>query len=368
MRGTAYERLELKMKRGGCVVMDGGLATELERNGLDGYRAGNRTLWGTWALRHAPDAVSAVHNSYLEAGCEVVSTATWGVLQMPEWEEDVGSALGEPVHWMDVARHGLRLTRRMVEKAGRSGEAVVAFCVSGDIDDTAALERFQLLGRVFERERPDLILVDTITLFREGLTVPLVASMAKTGIPVWLSFRRCRRGVCGIYGQHWGGPEGDLFGRMAHRFEGMGVEAILIGGIPIGHISGMMAWLRDFTDLPLGVSPILGHYLDPGWKFDESIGPERYANEAMAWQAEGARLIGGNAGVTTEHIRAYTRRPPFFLSAATGHAQEARRGLERRAERSRPAGDLIPHGLAGSPRCSVALYGPSGRRDSRQQF
>ena len=45
------------------------------------------------------------------------------------------------------------------------------------------------------------------------------------GLPVWLSFRRCRHGLCGVYGQHWGGPEGDAFGRAVRRFEELGVGA-----------------------------------------------------------------------------------------------------------------------------------------------
>ena len=47
-------------------------------------------------------------------------------------------------------------------------------------------------------------------------------TLLDTGLPVWLSFRRCRHGVCGVYGEHWGGPEGDAFGRAARRFEEMG--------------------------------------------------------------------------------------------------------------------------------------------------
>ncbi len=76
---------------------------------------------------------------------------------------------------------------------------------------------------------------------------------------MWLSFRRCRQGVCGVYGEHWGGPEGDAFGRAARRFEEMGVGALAINCIPPDHVAGMLSWLRDFTDLPLGVYPNLGY-------------------------------------------------------------------------------------------------------------
>lgn len=41
--------------------------------------------------------------------------------------------------------------------------------------------------------------------------------------------------------------------------------ALLINCLPISHVPGMLPWLRDFTDLPLGVYPNLGRHLDLGW-------------------------------------------------------------------------------------------------------
>ena len=38
-------------------------------------------------------------------------------------------------------------------------------------------------------------------------TYATVERLLATGLPVWLSFRRCRHGVCGVYGEHWGGPK-----------------------------------------------------------------------------------------------------------------------------------------------------------------
>ena len=128
--------------------------------------------------------------------------------------------------------------------------------------------------------------------------------MLETGLPVWLSFRRCRHGVCGVFGQHWGPPEGDLFGRAARRFEELGVAALLVNCLPVDHVPGMLSWLRDFTGLPLGVYPNLGHLAGPLWRFDEEIDPERYAELALGWRAEGAQIVGGCCGTTPAHIAA----------------------------------------------------------------
>lgn len=298
----AYERIEQKIAEDRPVILDGGGATELQRLGHKDFRLSDDTLWGTWALYRAPYAALDVHRRYLDAGCDIVSTHTWAIMSAPEMESR--GLFGGTSHWMDISRLGIRLARQAIAEAGKSGECLVAFSLNGDVEKPEQQATLQLLTRVFEEEPPDLILLETLSLIRENFTFPAVETMLETGIPVWLSFRRCRHGVCGVYGQHWGGPEGDRFGRAARRFEEMGVGALLINCLPIGHVPGMLPWLRDFTDIPLGVYPNLGHYLDPGWKFDETVGPERYAELARQWREEGAQIVGGCCGVTPEHIAA----------------------------------------------------------------
>jgi SAM-dependent methyltransferase len=210
---------------------------------------------------------------------------------------------------MDVGRRGLRLARQAVREEGRDSECAVAFSLNGDVDSEQGAETVELLGRLFadEPEPPDLVLVETLSLLTPTLDAA-VETLLATGLPVWLSFRRCRHGLCGIYGQHWGGPEGDAFGRAARRYEEMGVAALLINCIPPDHVEGMVSYLRDFTDLPLGVYPNLGYYSDRGWRFAPGVGGAEYAEMALRWREEGAQIIGGCCGVRPEHIAAAGQR------------------------------------------------------------
>ena len=301
LRSAPYAALEAMLAEDRCVVLDGGVATELQRVGAG--VAPERGLWGTWALYSSPRAVRDVHRAYAETGCNVVSTNTWSILSAPEVER---SSPGRPetVHWMDIARLGVRLARRGIEEAGRGSDCAVAFAISEEVNSPGRSETVELLARVFEDDPPDLILMETLTLIREPATFDTVELLLETGLPVWLSFRRCRHGVCGVYGQHWGPPEGDLFGRAAHRFEEMGVGALLINCLPVDHVPGMISWLRDFTGLPLGVYPNLGHLTGSQWRFDEEIDPPAYAELALQWREEGAQIIGGCCGVTPAHISA----------------------------------------------------------------
>jgi SAM-dependent methyltransferase len=70
----------------------------------------------------------------------------------------------------------------------------------------------------------------------------------------------------------------------------------------------MLPWLRDFTDLPLGVYPNLGYFSDWGWRFDERVGPAEYAELALRWREQGAQIVGGCCGTSPAHIAAARER------------------------------------------------------------
>ena len=182
-----------------------------------------------------------------------------------------------------------------------------------------------------------------MSLIREDFTFRAVEVAVETGLPVWLSFRRCRHGVCGVYGQHWGGPEGDLFGRAARRFEELGVKALLVNCLPPDHVHGMLPWLRDFTDLPLGVYPNLGYFSDWGWRFDDRIGPAEYAELA-------ARLARGGRADRRRLLRDVSRAP--------------RRGAGELAGTSagRPRSEPLPERSAPSRFDARPWLDPDGRR------
>jgi S-methylmethionine-dependent homocysteine/selenocysteine methylase/SAM-dependent methyltransferase len=301
-----------------CVLLDGANGTELIAVG--GQRPEvEEHLWGLSAIVNAPTHVKAIHRRYVDVGCDLICTSTWG---LPTAVRDGGAKLwesSEPVHWMDVARRAVRLAREAAQEAGRADEVAVAFSINGDVDTPDGRETIRLLARAFEQDQPDLILMETLSLVRSS-TYATVETLLDSGLPVWLSFRRCRHGVCGVYGEHWGGPEGDSFGRAVRRFEEMGVGALAINCVPPDHVTGMLSWLRDFTDLPLGVYPNLGYLSAAGWRHETSIGGAEYAGLALQWREEGAQLIGGCCGVGPEHLAAARTA---LAGSKPGHAHPA---------------------------------------------
>jgi homocysteine S-methyltransferase len=299
---SALDTVSRALAQGRCVILDGGVATELA-SGTGNRYPHDEQLWGLDALLDDPARVRAVHKRYVQAGCDVITTNTWSLPSLLIGNTTPGVMYREPTHWPEIARRGVLLAREAVAVAGRTDQTAVAFSLNADLDTPHGPETVKLLARAFEDEAPDLVLFETLSLVRDSL-YDVVAALAGTGLPVWMSFRRCRRGLCGVFGQHWGGPEGDAFGRAARRLEDLGVSAVLVNCIPPDHVDGMISYLRDFTDLPLGVYPNLGYYTDHGWRFPPGVGGEEYAALARRWRAEGADIIGGCCGVGPDHIMA----------------------------------------------------------------
>src|SRR5690606_20221580 len=61
------------LARGTPVVLDGGLATQLEAQGHDLGTA----LWSAALLRSDPEAIAAAHRAFLEAGAECITSASY---------------------------------------------------------------------------------------------------------------------------------------------------------------------------------------------------------------------------------------------------------------------------------------------------
>ena len=316
---SAYDALRDALAAQRCVILDGGDGSTEAPNAAD---------------------VVAAHRRYLRAGCDVITTGTQGLLRTPD-----DGAL--PRDWMGLALRSVRLARQAIAEEGREGDVAVAFSIDADIDRADGAETVGLLQRAFAGEPPDLVVLAGLTVVRPTLYA-IVEALLATGLPVWLSFRRCRHGLCGVYGQHWGGPEGDAFGRAARRFEELGVSALLLGCIPPDHVAGTLSYLRDFTDLPLGVHPNLGYLTSNGWQLDAGADQAEFARMALGWREEGAQLIGGCCGVGSDEIGA--AHVGAGRDAAGGTASK-RRGVPRARRRPRGAVRAVGRYAAGA-RCT----------------
>lgn len=125
-RSVAYQRIERMFAEDQCVMLDGGVATELQRVGIKDHPLSDKDLWGTGALYHAPQIVLEVHQRYAEAQCDVISTNSWAILSASEIKAPTMVVGRAPSHWMDGARLAIKLAREAVERVARPATARLA--------------------------------------------------------------------------------------------------------------------------------------------------------------------------------------------------------------------------------------------------
>ena len=90
-RGSGMSGLAARLAQG-PVVLDGGLATELEKRGHDLADA----LWSARLLRDAPEDIEAVHRAYFEAGADVAITASYHATYEGFAAAGIGAARNPP--------------------------------------------------------------------------------------------------------------------------------------------------------------------------------------------------------------------------------------------------------------------------------
>jgi S-methylmethionine-dependent homocysteine/selenocysteine methylase len=292
--------LESIWHRGGVVVLDGGVGSELERVGFPRDRNVGE-LWGTVALLEAPELAKEVHRRYVRAGADVITTHTWRI-------DGLAAVDGT---WRTTARRAVELARDAAAELGRP-ETAVAFSVWPEPLEPAFTAE---LAEAITEAQPDLILAETVETIPFDLRFPVFELLLETGLPLWVSYRWTVDGPPDL--RHQGIPpyagrlqdaDGGLLARAAVALEELGVSAVLLNCLPRELIAGVLPLLRSSTTLPLGVYPNVGTYRDPGWSFDDDATPAGYAADAVRWRdTEGAQIVGGCCGTTPEHIAAVVK-------------------------------------------------------------
>jgi homocysteine S-methyltransferase len=261
----------------GPVVLDGGLATELERRGHD---LSDR-LWSARLLRDRPEDIEAIHRAFFEAGADVAITASY---------QATFEGLGEDTEpLMHLSVELARRARDAVRPDGLVAASVGPYAVlladrseyTGDYRGAPA-ERIAAFQRprveALLRAEPDLLAFETVPAIAE---VQALAELARDlDGESWLTFC-CRDGERLSDGT----PVEE-----AVRAAGDGFTALGVNCTEPRFVDSLLERMRAVTDLPLlaypnGVAP---------------IGPAAVER----WRERGAAGIGGCCRVGPETIAA----------------------------------------------------------------
>jgi homocysteine S-methyltransferase len=286
------------------VVLDGGLATELEARGFD---LSDR-LWSARLLLTEPDAIEAVHLAYFRAGARVATTASYqaSIEGFAAAGYDRGTALAAIGRSVTVAR-AARDTFA-AESGTDPGDLLIAGSVGpygamladgseyrGDYDPgprvLADFHRPRMAALI--EAGVDLLAFETIPTVREAEV--LVSLLDEFQTQAWLSYQ-CRDNGSTAAGE----PITEAAAIGTHP----GIVAVGINCTSPRHLTQLLEAAGEATDGPLIAYPNGGDRWDATarrWVADFSGGAYDPATVA-SWTAFGATWLGGCCGTRPSEI------------------------------------------------------------------
>lgn len=297
-------------ERIGAVVLDGGLATELERQGYDL----NHALWSARLLLSDPGAIRNAHRAYLEAGAMCITTASYqasipglAAVGIPESQarkllrdsvsiaqQAVADYLGSPLRRDEIARP---LVAASIGPYGAfladGSEYRGKYGISVDELRNFHAERLEVICQM----QPDLLACETIPCAQEAEVLrDLLTESSET--MAWVSFS-CVDGerIC----------DGTPIQECAALFENCPqVFAIGLNCTAPEYVRSLIEKIRIAAPSKrIVVYPNSGQVYNPfGRVWTGTTSAADFGELAKQWLDAGATLIGGCCQTGPEHIRA----------------------------------------------------------------
>ena len=317
--------LDEKLATGDVIVLDGATGTEVAR--LGGKM--DAAAWCAVANRTHPDIVRRVHESYLEAGADVIVTNTFATCR----HVLDGAGLGDET--VPINRRAVELALEARDRATPDRPVAVAGSMSNTVawlpgtggPDPACLPTREQEAANY-REMADTLaeagcdlLVMEMMMDVERASLATEAALA-TGLPVWVGISASRGPGGGMVG--WD-IANEVQSPLPEGYEAPApepLEAIVDALAALGpQVAGIMHSSLESTTPGLGVlferwgGPVMVYpealHLDSaGRRARDLLDPEKFASCCRVWVENGVQIVGGCCGTTVGHIRVMVDRLP----------------------------------------------------------
>ena len=282
----------------GLILLDGSMGQEL----INRKASGQGVLWSAKALFDAPEVVQEVHEDYIRAGADVITTNSYSCIRNNFEPEGLLDRLGEMNRLSAELAHRARDNcGKPVLIAGSMGPQRGSYRpdLVGTFEETEALYREQA---EFLAPDVDFFICETLSCLVEARAA--VTAAISTGKPVWLSWSIEDSGAANL-------RSGESIREAWEDIADSGISAVLLNCSPPEAISKVLPELISLCDIPVGAYANAFTPIPEKWDFhgEQSIPPSRtdvtpeaYAEHAAGWIAAGARIIGGCCEVGPAHI------------------------------------------------------------------
>jgi homocysteine S-methyltransferase len=291
-----------------ALVIDGALATELERRDCDL----KDDLWSAKILLEQPESIKQVHLDYFKAGADCAITASYqatveGFERRGLTEKEAVDLIQKSVRlaieardefWADPANHARRSKPFVAASVGPYG----AFLADGSeyrgnygLSEKELMEFHRPRMRALIEAGADILACETIPCLTEAEAIANLLKEFPT-ITAWVSFS-------GRDGKHI--SEGQVLADCVKQLENHPqIAAIGINCTSPNYIPSLIREAKKRTEKPILVYPNSGETYNAdknNWNGDPVV--DSFGEHAREWYKAGARLIGGCCRTTPEDIR-----------------------------------------------------------------
>ncbi|KAI3469605.1 hypothetical protein Pfo_026268 [Paulownia fortunei] len=312
---------------GGCAVIDGGLATELERHGANL----NDPLWSAKCLISSPQLIRKVHLDYLEAGANIITSASYQATLQGFEAKGLSGEEGEALleksvqiaceardiyydgatkgSW-DISGDGITLIQRPILVAASVGSYGAYLAdgseYSGIYGDNICLETLKDFHRrrvqVLADSGADLIAFETIPNKLEAKAYAELLEEEAINIPAWFSFTS-NDGTNVASGDSI--EDCALIADSCEQVIGVGINCTAPR-----YIHGLIQLIQTVTTKPILIYPNSGETYDANrkeWLPSSGVADVDFVSYVGKWREAGASLIGGCCRTTPNTIRAISK-------------------------------------------------------------
>ncbi|MCP4628668.1 MAG: homocysteine S-methyltransferase family protein, partial [bacterium] len=283
------------------LLLDGGMGRELRSRGVDVTTA----IWSATGLIKAPDIVRQIHQDYISAGADIITTNTYGIIRSnlaKEGLEEQFEALN--VLACTLARQARQKSETSVLIAGSLPPLAGSYRpdLVGEVEDILPLymEQSELLAPYV-----DLILCETMSSAAEARAAAMAA--CKTNKPVWVAWT--------LHEDRSGNLRSDETISLAAEFlSDLPVAGFLVNCCAPESITSAMPQLVATGADYVGGYANTCQPIPEDWNLEgdkqtdgsldlrSDLDPESYAEYVGRWLQAGANVVGGCCGTGSAHI------------------------------------------------------------------
>lgn len=281
-----------------AILLDGGMGQELANRGA-------KTQYGLWAvaaLYEHPTMVQGVHEDYIRAGADVITTNTYATTRTRL------KHVGQEDRFAELVRIAGTLAVQAREKTQAEHVKIAAslpplegsYISHFKLDFEGLVAEYRELMDLLEPS-VDIYLAETLSTSQEARAV-LTAAQGKNK-PVWISWTLQDHASSTLRGQ-------ESIQQAIDSIRDFSVDAILINcctpdsietALPTLQASAILfgAYANGFVEIPTDWA-----HLDSVKQLETrtDLSPNHYAQHVKTWLKSGASIVGGCCEVGPQHI------------------------------------------------------------------